>query len=36
MSSTEQLIWIEDDHRCAPPLDAPNGGDVRVAADDST
>jgi hypothetical protein len=26
MSSTEHLIWIDDDHRCAQPLDTPNDG----------
>jgi hypothetical protein len=33
MSSTEHLIWIEDDHRCASPLDTPIGGSAGDLAD---
>jgi hypothetical protein len=33
MSSTEHLIWIEDDRRCAQPLDTPNGGSAGVLPD---
>jgi hypothetical protein len=37
VSSTEHLIWIEDDHRRAQPLDTPNGGSqARLGVADPT